>query len=93
MFFHWFSKNHVINITKDSNVHFIVLFCDRFERDNMMSKLSGQLDFRVSKINITSLLKNILLTQLKGSLLILICREKIECHVTFHDIVDTKCPL
>ena len=49
MFFNWFSKNHVINITKDSNVHFIVLFCDRFERDNMMSKLSGQLDFRVSK--------------------------------------------
>ena len=49
MFFNWFSKNHVINITKDSNVRFIVLFCDRFERDNMMSKLSGQLDFRVSK--------------------------------------------
>lgn len=49
MFFNWFSKNHVINITKDSNEHFIVLFCDRFERDNMMSKLSGQLDFRVSK--------------------------------------------
>ena len=49
MFFNWFSKSRVINITKGSNVHFIVMFCDRFERDNMMSKLSGQLDFRVSK--------------------------------------------